>query len=238
MTEAEWLACADPAPMLRFLRHTESDRKLRLFAAACCRRIWHLLADERSRRAVEVAECYVDGLTSKAERAAAYAEASAAASATCRIESGIIPGGSSYAYLAHDAGGVAASAAADVLDYDRFAAPDDVARLAVDAAANPYAEAATQASVLRDIFGNPFNPSPSLPASVLVWNDGTVQRLAQAIYEERQLPAGTLDAGRLAILADALLDAGCEDEELLAHLRSPGPHVSGCWAVDALLGKS
>jgi hypothetical protein len=93
-------------------------------------------------------------------------------------------------------------------------------------------------ALLRDIIANPFRPSPPLSAVVLAWNDRTVPRLAEAIYEERQMPAGTLDPGRLAILADALLDAGCDDEALLAHLRSPGPHVRGCWAVDVILGKS
>jgi hypothetical protein len=71
----------------------------------------------------------------------------------------------------------------------------------------------------------------------LNWHDGTVRRIAQAIYDERRLPAGTLDTGRLAILADALLDAGCDNEELLQHCRSAGPHVRGCWAVDLILGK-
>jgi hypothetical protein len=93
------------------------------------------------------------------------------------------------------------------------------------------------AAIVRDIFGNPFHPSPPLPASVLAWNDGTVRRLAQAIYDVRDMPAGTLDAGRLGVLADALLDAGCEDEEVVQHLREPGAHVRGCWAVDAILGR-
>jgi hypothetical protein len=65
-----------------------------------------------------------------------------------------------------------------------------------------------------------------------------VVRLAQAAYDERRLPEGTLDTGRLGILADALLDAGSTDDDLVTHLRSAGPHVRGCVAVDAILGKS
>jgi hypothetical protein len=65
-----------------------------------------------------------------------------------------------------------------------------------------------------------------------------VTKLAQAAYDDRHLPAGTLDNGRFSVLADALEDAGCTEEAVLSHLRSDGPHVRGCWAVDLLLGKS
>jgi hypothetical protein len=94
------------------------------------------------------------------------------------------------------------------------------------------------ARAFRDIIGNPFRHSPPLPPAVLVWNDGTVRRIAEGIYEDRNMPEGTLDTGRLAILADALLDAGCEDEPLMEHCRSAGPHVRGCWAIGLILGKS
>jgi hypothetical protein len=76
-----------------------------------------------------------------------------------------------------------------------------------------------------------------LPAAILAWNDGTIRRLAEGIYEERQMPERTLDTARLAVLADALLDAGCDNAEILSHCRGPGPHVRGCWALDLILGK-
>jgi hypothetical protein len=75
------------------------------------------------------------------------------------------------------------------------------------------------------------------PRPWLSWNGGTVRHLAQAAYEERSLPSGELDTARLAVLADALEEAGCADAAILSHLRGPGPHVRGCWAVDLLLGK-
>ena len=61
--------------------------------------------------------------------------------------------------------------------------------------------------------------------------------LARAAYEERILPSGHLDPARLAILTDALEEAGRTDEAILSHLRFPGPHVRGCWALDLILGK-
>lgn len=98
------------------------------------------------------------------------------------------------------------------------------------------AERNSLAMTLRDIFGNPFRPVTT-DQSWLAWNDGTTVKLAQAIYDERELPSGHLDSGRLAILADALEDAGCTNQDILGHCRGPGPHVRGCWVVDLLLGK-
>ena len=88
--------------------------------------------------------------------------------------------------------------------------------------------------MVRDIFGNPFHPLAVSPA----WRPPTILSLAEAAYANRILPAGTLEPDRLAVLADALEEAGCTDTEILIHLRSPVPHVRGCWPLDLLLGKS
>jgi hypothetical protein len=85
------------------------------------------------------------------------------------------------------------------------------------------------AAVVREVFGNPFRPVTIDPVW-LSWNDGPVQKIAQAIYEERAFD-------RMPILADALEDAGCTEQAILAHCRGDGPHVRGCWVVDLLLGK-
>src|SRR5436309_3266816 len=67
MTEADWLASTDPTPMLEFLRGKASDRKLRLFACGCCRRVYHLFDDQRSSNAVDVAEQFADGCATNEE---------------------------------------------------------------------------------------------------------------------------------------------------------------------------
>ena len=86
---------------------------------------------------------------------------------------------------------------------------------------------AEQAPILRCIFGNPFRPATLDPN----WRTSTVLALAQGIYDDRAFD-------RLPILADALQDAGCDNEEMLAHCRGEGPHARGCWVVDLVLGKA
>jgi hypothetical protein len=247
MTEVEWLACMDPTPMLEILRNTgkASERKLRLFGCACCRRIWHLLADERSRAAIKVAERYADGLISREELRAAARQAWAviqepwpelywghsARRQTQRVR---------MERARYDAASAAAEAATPHLEVEKVTflilGADSEVQM-VEAECVVPREYGVQCLILRDIFGLlPFRPTTIHP-DVLASNDGLVIRLAQSIYEDRQLPAGTLDAGRLAILADALLDAGADDEEVLAHLRSESPHVRGCFVLDLILGR-
>src|SRR5262249_21491924 len=86
-----------------------------------------------------------------------------------------------------------------------------------------------QASLFREIVGNPFQPA-HVQADWKCWKDGTVVKLAQAIYEERRFED-------LPILGDALEEAGCNNEDILNHLRQPGDHTRGCWALDLVLGK-
>jgi len=86
-----------------------------------------------------------------------------------------------------------------------------------------------QASLLRDIFGNPFHPV-TINVNWLTWKDGAVRKSSQSIYDERAF-------NRMPILADALADAGCDNKDILSHCRGNSPHVKGCWVVDLVLGK-
>jgi hypothetical protein len=93
--------------------------------------------------------------------------------------------------------------------------------------------------LLRCVFGClPFRSPMPLSPAILAWNGGTIPGLARATYEQRTLLNGTLDPIQLAVLADALEEGGGTDAELLLHLRSPGLHVRGCFALDTVLGKS
>ena len=88
-------------------------------------------------------------------------------------------------------------------------------------------EAEQQAMIARDIFDNPFRPVSFDP----VWQTSTVTTLAQQMYDSRDFSA-------MPFLADALMDAGCDNAQILDHCRGTGPHVRGCWACDLCLNKS
>jgi len=248
MDEAEWLACTDPTPMLEFLHGKASDRKLRLFACACCRRLWSHLTDERSRNAIQVAERVADGLATEEDRKQASRDAQAAWDASLKAASPPVDSPETQAAVraAIMTGRiwvwdleVAAGAICDVLHESAYVASVDVAEACASfisqTAGRQVAsvECNVQASLLRCVLHNPFH-TMSLDAA---WLTPTAISLAQAVYAERNLPEGTLDPARLAILSDALQEAGCASAEILGHCRGPGPHVRGCWVVDLLLGK-
>jgi hypothetical protein len=239
--ETEWDACTEPQAMLEWLGDTNraSDRKLRLFATACCRRCWRAVDDERSRRAVEVAEQYADGLQGKEVLRAARRDAAAArrewmgglaANVACIMEGAAGPDRT----LTRDVSVASyGSAEAGVFyDYPRRKRYDPGREQARRAAEHTW-----QCKIIRCIFTH-VRPTPPLESSRLTGSGGTITRLAQAAYDDRQLPEGTLDPTNLAVLADALEEAGCIDAVLLGHLRSPGPHVRGCFALDAVLVRS
>jgi len=227
MTEADWNNCNDPALMLTFLRGNVSQRKLRLFACACCRRAWH----DKVHPAVLTAERFADGLVGRQDLIDAEFKIGALGS---------------YSALAY-----ASNAAAAVLNDVPSAAADWAARNSsvsfalaavhdfITSDNKDVMEAAraqelhVQAALLRDIVGNPFRPLP-----LLNWRTPAILNLAREAYDDRIMPAGTLDNARLAALAALLQEAGCDDAELLNHLRAPAPHYRGCFALDLVLGKA
>ncbi|HEY7153520.1 MAG TPA: hypothetical protein VH575_06145 [Gemmataceae bacterium] len=227
MTEAKWNSCADPQLMLEFLRERGKlcDRKARLYAVACFRSVWDKLSEPASRRAVEVAERFADGKATKEEF-------DAASDAADEVPWVFVERGDHAAEgFAHAAGWATApdaSTAAEVTA--RFARGCDQDKKRPDGRylATDPSEEYRQSLLLRCIFGNPFRPLHDLAPSLLT---PAIVGLAQTIYEQRSFE-------RTRELADALEAAGCTDASLLAHLRSPGPHVRGCFALDAMLGKS
>ena len=153
-----------------------------------------------------------------------------------RMPSDLAEGGSWGLRQAHRA--AAASGLVDPLEDARLAlwcAAQVPRRAWARQAPDPH-ELAVQAGLVRCVFASPFLPAPTFSPSLLAWGDGTIGRLAAAAYEYGQLTSGELDRVRLAVLADAVEEAGCVDE-LLSHLRGAGLHVRGCWALDAVLGK-
>jgi hypothetical protein len=237
MTEAEWLACDDPQTMLEFLRGKASDRKLRLFAAARCRLFRHDWDDMWPiRKAVDTAEQLSDGL-SPAEQLTRFHRPWDDFIRDVSFHT-LDPHGGSTVLLPDSlvlvlvqivSSPEAGSAARGVLY-------DDLQSYFIGTWKDGRQERRAECQLLCEVFGNPFRPV-RLEPSWLAWNGGTVVKLAEAIYQERELPSGHFDLNRLAVLADALEDAGCPDPDLLGHLRGPGPHVRGCFAIDLLLGK-
>jgi hypothetical protein len=238
MTEQEWLAGTDPEMMLRFLapmrqiQGTVSDRKLRLFAAACCRQIWSLITEDRCQRAVAVAESYADGQATADQLATARADARRAAGRTAGYSPSLDAATAAAKESALKAARLAAYSAALALAQQAWDASQQA-----ECTIRWMPAKAAQATLLREIVGDLFRPAFLDPAW-LTWNGGLIRQLAEAAYEKRQLPSGRLDPVRLAVLADALEEAGCTDMEILGHLRLPGAvHVRGCHIVDLLLAK-
>jgi hypothetical protein len=233
MTEADWLTFTDTTPLLGFLRGKASDRKLRLFAVACAYDVWPVLrAHPGMAAAVETAEAFADGRAGEAERAAAHAAItdatlgsdSAAAGAANAFGAAWYASGANTLNAAKYAARSACSAAADAAYLDPPDEPGTPAELSGRAGDRAGERVAR---LLRDVVENPFRPVAFDPD----WRTSAAVALARQMYDARDFAA-------MPVLADALQDAGCEDADVLAHCRGPGPHVRGCWVVDLVLGKA
>jgi hypothetical protein len=232
MTQAEWDSCTDPNVMLDFLRASgrASERKVRLLAVAGCRCLWPLLSANNARKALSVVERYADGQVSRKELLDARSRAWGAATSfmeTLTRSSSTVTGDASQTHLALVAAAQTTNPWPGALFDLTLPAVQDALR----------ADAGVLANLVRDIFRPLASHQLSIDSSLLTWNGGIIAQLAQAAYEERSLPEGHLDKGRLAVLADALEEASSADTEVLAHLRARGAHVRGCFAVDTVLGR-
>jgi hypothetical protein len=217
MTEAEWKYGTDPRPMLAFLRSNSTQRKLQLFGCGCYRHIWHLLSDEKTRAAVEMAEASAD----REEPTSITREQPAPRDLDDLLYNPVLEPDPIHELVTERMEEVMQAIALEqhkkyVRDltqvHPRFETEKQVEKLA---------------DLIRDVFGNVFRPVACDPA----WRTGNVCALAQAIYDDRAFD-------RLPSLGDTLEDAGCDNSDILNHCRQPGEHVRGCWVVDLLLGKS
>ncbi len=196
----EWLL-ANPVSARTF------DRKLRLYAVACCHQRWELFETDLFQRAVDAAERLADGRADKQELAALYdaiMDFPTPSSQSHCIENMTLK-------LLREKGiQCVAAAAMDLAVATGWGDFESVVRV--------------QAPLLRCVVGNPFR----LVRFDTIWRTSAVERIAEEIYAGRDFSA-------MPILADALMHTGCNDEVILAHCRSQTPHVRGCWVVDLLL---
>jgi hypothetical protein len=237
MTETDWLTCKDPQLMLTFLKGNGSSRKLRLFAISCCRRWTSLLVPE-TLGALEIAELFAEGQVDSFARK--QAREIALHAPWCSDKSTAHRRGPAKACVAaalarrsHEAAASAEHFGRNIGVLSRKWDRDAYEQTELGLKIKPHEwtkarleQAEYHATVIKDIFGNPFLPV-ALDHS---WLTSTILSLARQMYESR-------DFSLMPILADALQDAGCDREDVLNHCRGPGPHVRGCFVVDLVLSQ-
>jgi hypothetical protein len=236
MTEAEWLTSEDAKEMCRGLREQHGvtrrkagKRKLKLFGCASCRLFGAALGDPRSLAAVEYMERFADREVGTAEMEAVKEEARRAIRAAEKLP---IPPGMSHDDVPERQAAEAAFALVgdrpDIGAYAHWAMRSFVGASFAARHRNWLDQLRALSDLLRDIFGNPFRAVKLAPA----WLTSDVVALARGIYDDRAFD-------RMPILADALQDAGCDNDDVLDHCRDPhAVHVRGCWVVDLVLGKA
>ena len=231
MADEELLPDHEMMRLIPELRKHASQRKCRLYACACCRRIWSLIPDDACRAAVVAAEWFADKVVGSATLGDANTRAKAshrgyhrratepayyATEACYRVTLSNIDDALKACESVCQAQSYALAGLGDSGEVD--------AERARDAS---YHEFTLQTHLLRELLGNlsrPVEPEPG-------WLTSTVVVLARQMDESRDFSA-------MPILADALQDAGCENADVLDHCRGPQQsHVRGCWLVGCLLGK-
>jgi hypothetical protein len=244
MTEQEWLAHDDPAPMLEFVAGRASERSLRLFLGTCCARAWEAAARRGSetwaglrhgslrmiRNALTLVERFADGLRGREALQSARHLTEEAEDIPASIDYGAESGVDGVADAVPAAATRRLTPESAVAAWRQALAALQYHSRTVPAGASPELPAELHrdmASWLRDVVGNPFRPVEVDPAW-LSRGDGTVVRVAESIYAYGSF-------SELPILADALEDAGCADAAILGHCRGPGPHTRGCWVLDLFI---
>jgi hypothetical protein len=211
-------------------------RRLQFFGCACARMVWELLPTD-ARNALLIRERFADGRARRADLRAA-AVRMVYGSPTFRQQAVNAAGWASAGYWGSRAG-----PSDDV--WDPTEAAREAAKALATRAAGPapgssrakewhaawtaafIAARAHQAELVRDIFPPP-GFAPELNRD---WLTDTVLALARQADESGEYSA-------LPILADALQDAGCNNEVMLDRCRAPsGIHGRGNWVVDLLLGR-
>lgn len=233
MTEVEWLTSVEPADMLRALGGQLTERKLRLFACACCQRVWPLLTRSAVHEAIRVAERYADHQATAEELHAGWTVVRRTLHVTplmTKWEEALMAALQTTSLQFDSRTGIAAAeAAARALDHvwrqTRGAYLTEEERIRYFRGMPE--ERAFQSRVLRDLFSY---HKVRIDPTWKTWERGQVVSLARTIYQEERFQD-------MPVLADALEEAGCDVPKLLEHCRSKESHFRGCWALDALLGQ-
>ncbi|AMV28725.1 hypothetical protein VT84_30245 [Gemmata sp. SH-PL17] len=230
MTETEWISTDDFQPIHEYLWDNAKSRprKYRLASCGIYRLTWQLFSDKLESAFIELGEAFADD-PSFAGQVGAYTRVDQIP-ATFPFD--VCFPSDHRTYDSNNVSDVMLFVSDRLGELWREQYPvlnDDDEDEILKSARQKFTRQAgvVGAIVLRDIFGNPFRPV-TVESS---WLTSTVTALATGIYAEKAFD-------RLPILADALMDAGCANDDLLNHLRSDGPHVRGCWALDLVLGKT
>jgi hypothetical protein len=265
MTEAEWLTANDLVPMLKVVCDGATERKIRLFALSCCRRVEYLLcanAVRRIRRAIDVLESRIEGVASEHDLQAAWSDMVS----EVYDAGGLVhhPGDAKFYAISAAAWALKCVSRGNWVELTEIAS-QAIAYDSLFRSGNPELERIAAAwRAARNQLGDTrwrsdVDAVQALPEYVLALgieqsNQANLLldifgnpfrpvtfspewRYSTAVVLARQMYESR-DFSAMPILADALQDAGCDSDDILNHCRGPGPHVRGCWVVDLVLAKA